>query len=100
VAQQRKEIGVRMALGAQRGTIVRDVLVRGLRLAGIAVLIGVAGSLALTRLLANQLAGVTATDPLTFGGSVILLLASVVLACVIPARRASRVDPIESLRVE
>jgi putative ABC transport system permease protein len=100
VAQQRKEIGVRMALGAQRGTIVRDVLVRGLRLAGIAVLIGVAGSLALTRLLATQLAGVTATDPLTFGGSVILLLASVVLACVIPARRASRVDPIESLRVE
>jgi predicted permease len=100
VAQQRKEIGVRMALGAQGKTIVGEVLGRGLRLAGIGVAVGVAGSLALTRLLSNQLAGVTATDPLTFAMSVGLLLAAAVLACVVPARRASRVDPMETLRTE
>jgi ABC-type antimicrobial peptide transport system permease subunit len=100
VAQQRKEIGVRMALGAQRPTIVGEVLGRGLRLAGVGVGIGVAGSVALTRLLSNQLAGVTATDPLTFVISVGLLLAAAALACVVPARRASRVDPMETLRVD
>jgi ABC-type antimicrobial peptide transport system permease subunit len=100
VAQQRKEIGVRMALGAQGRTIVGEVLGRGLRLAVIGVALGVAGSLALTRLLANQLAGVTATDPLTFASSVALLIIAAVLACVIPARRASRVDPMETLRVD
>ena len=89
-----------MALGAQRGTIVRDVLARGMRLAGIAVVIGVAGAVALTRLLSTQLAGVTATDPLTFAASVGLLLGAAALACVFPARRASRVDPIETLRAE
>ncbi|HEY5546885.1 MAG TPA: ABC transporter permease [Gemmatimonadaceae bacterium] len=100
VAQQRKEIGVRMALGAQGRRIVAEVLVRGLRLAGIGVAVGVAGSLALTRLLSNQLAGVTATDPLTFAMSVGLLLIAAALACVVPARRASRVDPMETLRSE
>ena len=100
VAQQRKEIGVRMALGAQGKTIVGDVLGRGMKLAGFGAVVGVAGSLALTRLLSNQLAGVTATDPLTFGVSVALLLAAAVLACVVPARRASRVDPMETLRVD
>jgi putative ABC transport system permease protein len=100
VAQQRKEIGVRMALGAQRKTIVGGVVGRGLRLAGVGVALGVAGSLALTRVLANQLAGVTATDPLTFASSIALLLVAAILACVIPARRASRIDPIETLRVE
>jgi putative ABC transport system permease protein len=100
VAQQRKEIGVRMALGAQRRLIVRDVLERGLKLAGLGVLLGVTGSVALTRLLNNQLAGVTATDPLTFVASVGVLLTAAALACVIPARRASRVDPMETLRVD
>jgi putative ABC transport system permease protein len=100
VAQQRKEIGVRMALGAQGKTIVSEVLGRGLRLAAAGVALGVAGSLALTRLLANQLAGVTATDPLTFASSIGLLLVAAILASVIPARRASRIDPIETLRVE
>lgn len=100
VAQQRKEIGVRMALGAQGRTIVGAVLGRGLRLAAVGVTLGVVGSLALTRLLANQLAGVTATDPLTFATSVALLLAAAIVACVIPARRASRIDPIETLRVD
>jgi putative ABC transport system permease protein len=100
VAQQRKEIGVRMALGAQRKTIVGEVLKRGLTLAGIGVVVGVGGSLALTGLLSNQLAGVTATDPLTFAVSIALLLAAAAMACVVPARRASRVDPIETLRVD
>jgi ABC-type antimicrobial peptide transport system permease subunit len=100
VAQQRKEIGVRMALGAQGKTIVQEVLGRGLRLAGVGVLLGVAGSVALTRLLSTQLAGVTATDPLTFAMSVALLLVAAALACVVPARRASRVDPMETLRVD
>jgi putative ABC transport system permease protein len=100
VAQQRKEIGVRMALGAQGKTIVGEVLKRGLRLAGIGVVLGVAGSMALTRLLTNQLAGVTATDPTTFAMSIGLLLAAAALACLVPARRASRVDPMETLRAE
>jgi predicted permease len=100
VAQQRKEIGIRMALGAQRRVIVGEVLARGLRLAGIGVVIGLAGSLALTRLLTNQLAGVSATDPLTFTISLGLLVAAAALASVIPARRASRVDPMETLRVD
>src|SRR5687768_1673036 len=100
VAQQRKEIGVRMALGAQSSTIVGEVLGRGLRLAAVGVVLGMAASLSLTRLLANQLAGVTATDPVTFASSVALLLAAAILASVIPARRASRIDPIETLRAE
>jgi ABC-type antimicrobial peptide transport system permease subunit len=64
------------------------------------VTLGVAGSIALTRLLTNQLAGVTATDPLTFTVSIALLMAAAGLACVVPARRASRVDPMETLRVD
>jgi putative ABC transport system permease protein len=100
VAQQRKEIGVRMALGAQRKTIVGGVLGRGMRLAAVGVALGVAGSLALTGLLSNQLAGVTATDPITFAASIGLLLVAAALACVVPARRASRVDPMETLRVD
>ena len=77
-----------------------EVLGRGMRLAAVGVALGIAGSLSLTRLLANQLAGVTATDPVTFASSVALLLAAAILACVIPARRASRIDPIETLREE
>jgi putative ABC transport system permease protein len=100
VAQQRKEIGVRMALGAQRKTILGGVLARGMRLAALGVVLGVAGSLGLTGLLSNQLAGVTATDPLTFAASIALLLMAAAAACVLPARRASRVDPMETLRVD
>ncbi|HEX6314893.1 MAG TPA: ABC transporter permease [Gemmatimonadaceae bacterium] len=100
VAQQRKEIGVRMALGAQRRTIVSEVLGRGLRVTIIGVVLGLAGSIALTRLLSNQLAGVTATDPVSFAMSIGLLVAAAVLASVIPARRASRVDPMDTLRGE
>lgn len=100
VAQQRKEFGVRLALGARRGSIVTGVLRRGLFLAGLAAAIGVVGALALTRLLSTQLAGVSATDPLTFAGSVTLLVLAAIAACIVPALRASRVDPMESLRAE
>jgi predicted permease len=100
VTQQRKEFGVRLALGAQRRTILSGVLRRGLQLAVIAVVLGVIGAMALTRLLATQLAGVSATDPLTFLASVSLLLVAAILASIVPALRASRVDPMESLRVE
>jgi putative ABC transport system permease protein len=89
-----------MALGAQRTAIVREVLVRGLQVAGLGVVIGLTASLPLTRLLGSQLAGVSATDPLTFAVSFVVLIGTAALACVIPARRASRVDPIETLRVD
>jgi ABC-type antimicrobial peptide transport system permease subunit len=100
VTQQRKEIGVRMALGAHRRVIVGEVLLRGLRLAGIGVLVGAVGSLVLMRLLSLQLAGVTEEDPFSFAMSIGLLLSAAVLASVIPALRASRVDPMETLRAE
>jgi ABC-type antimicrobial peptide transport system permease subunit len=98
VAQETHQIGVRVALGAKPSAIVGEVLGRGMKLAGIAVAIGLAGALALTRLLGHLLAGVKATDPLTLGGSVLVLLAVAALACVVPARRASRVDPMVALR--
>jgi predicted lysophospholipase L1 biosynthesis ABC-type transport system permease subunit len=100
VAQRTKEIGIRMALGANPRAIVSGVIGRGLRLTSVAIVLGLAGSLALTRLLAGQLAGVTPTDPLTFGTSIVLLLGAALAACLLPARRASRVDPLVALRAE
>jgi putative ABC transport system permease protein len=100
VAQQRKEIGVRMALGAQRRTIVREVLLRGLRMAVPGVMLGFLGAAVLTRLLKNQVAGITTIDPVTFAMSIGLLLVAAELASIVPAWRASRVDPIETLRAD
>jgi predicted permease len=100
VAQQTREIGVRLALGAAPGAIVRGVVGRGMRLAALAIALGIAGALALTRLLESQLAGVTPTDPLTFAASVAALGAAAAAACLVPARRASRVDPLVALRAE
>jgi len=94
------EIGVRMALGAQRRDVLSLVLGEGARMALIGVLVGIAAALGLTRLMSNQLFGVTAHDPMTFAAVAILLMLVAVLACYLPARRAVRVDPIVALRYE
>jgi putative ABC transport system permease protein len=100
VTQRTSEIGIRITLGAQSVDVFRIVLGEGLRFALIGVAVGVAGGLVLIRLLSTFLYGVSATDPLTFFGVAILLIAVSVAACFFPARRATRVDPIEALRYE
>jgi putative ABC transport system permease protein len=100
VSQRTREMGIRMALGAQRGDVLRDVLARGLRLAVLGVLLGLAGAWSVSRLLQSQLFGVTGSDPFTYIGGAALLLLAALLACYLPARRAALVNPIESLRAE
>ncbi|HEV2615838.1 MAG TPA: ABC transporter permease [Candidatus Acidoferrales bacterium] len=100
VGQRTHEIGIRIALGAQRSDVLRLILGQGTRMALIGVAIGIAAALGLTRLMANQLFGVTTHDPLTFGGVAFLLTLVAVAACYIPARRAMRTDPIVALRYE
>ncbi|MEJ7813482.1 MAG: ABC transporter permease [Gemmatimonadaceae bacterium] len=100
VSQRTQELGVRMALGAQRGDVFRLVVGRGLWLAGIGLAIGLLGAFGLTRVLSSVLYGVTATDPFIFGGISLLLGGVAFLASYLPARRATRVDPIVALRYE
>jgi putative ABC transport system permease protein len=100
VALQTHEIGVRIALGAQHGNVLAMILWQGLRLISVGVLTGVLASLALTRFLASQISGVSATDPLTFGAVVTVFLAVGLIASLLPARRAAGIDPLVALRYE
>jgi putative ABC transport system permease protein len=100
VSRRTREIGVRIAVGARSSDILTMILSHGLRTIVIGIAIGLAGSLALTRTLSSLLFGITATDPLTFAAVIALLIATALLACYIPARRATKVDPMVALRYE
>jgi len=98
VNEQRREMAIRLALGAQRGNILKMVLRRGLGLAAAGAGLGVAGALIVSHLMAGLLYGVSPSDPLTFISLTVVLVIVALAACYIPARRAMRVDPIVALR--
>jgi putative ABC transport system permease protein len=100
VAQRTREIGIRTALGADRGDVLRLVFRQSLRLAGIGLVIGAVAAFGLTRFLTSLLFGIGPTDPLTFGGVAFVVCGVVALACARPARRALAVDPASVLRSE
>jgi putative ABC transport system permease protein len=100
VNQQAREIGIRMAMGAQSGRILRLVVGQGMRLAIAGLVLGTLIALAATRVLSSLLFGVSAHDPLIFGGVSLILATAAILACYIPARRATKVDPTIALRYE
>jgi len=99
-ARRTREIGIRVALGAHRADVLRMILTQGMRLTLMGVGVGLVGAIAASRVLASQLFGITSTDPLTFGGVVLTLVAVALAACYIPARRAANVDPVDALRYE
>jgi putative ABC transport system permease protein len=98
VEQRTREVGIRMALGARRGEVVRLVLGRGMMIVLVATVVGLAAAFAAARLIRGQLFGITASDPVTFAGVPVVLAVVALLACYLPARRASRVDPAIALR--
>jgi len=100
VVQRTREIGVRVALGAQRRSILSLVIGQGVRVALVGAAVGIAGAFATTRLVSSLLFGVTATDPITFIGVPLLLVLVAVLASWLPAMRATKVDPMKALRYE
>jgi putative ABC transport system permease protein len=100
VEQRTHEIGIRAALGASKGDLMRLILRNGMVMAGIGLVLGFAGVLGLTRLLSNLLFGVGERDPVTISAVAALLAGVALLACYIPARRATKVDPMVALRYE
>jgi len=98
VSQRTREIGIRMAVGAGQGEVLRLVLGQGMALVAVGLLLGIAGSLALTRLMSSLLFGVGATDPFTFVGVSVILLLVTLLASYLPAQRAAQLDPLKALR--
>ncbi len=100
MSQRRRETGIRLALGAQQGEVKWMFVRSALALSGIGVAIGLAGALALTRLMKSLLFGISPLDPLTYASVPVVLMGAAVLASYLPARRASTVDPAEALRAE
>jgi ABC-type antimicrobial peptide transport system permease subunit len=100
VAQLRHEIGIRIALGAQRADVLRMTMKQGLKLVALGLLIGLASAFVLTRVMASLLFGISATDPATFASICVVLLGVAALANYIPALRATKVDPIVALQAQ
>jgi putative ABC transport system permease protein len=98
VSLRTQEIGIRMAIGAGRGDVLRMIVAGGMRVALIGVILGIGGALVMSRLMRTMLFGVTAVDPASYAGTALMLLAVAALACYIPARRAMRLDPLSALR--
>jgi ABC-type antimicrobial peptide transport system permease subunit len=100
VARRTREIGIRMAVGAERGQVLAMVMAEGGRLVGLGIVLGLVAAFGLTRLLRHQLFEVGPTEPTVFIAVVLVLAVVAMLACLLPARRASRVHPMEALRYE
>jgi ABC-type antimicrobial peptide transport system permease subunit len=100
VTQRTHEIGIRMALGAERGEVLQMVMRQGMALVAGGLVLGLGGAWAVTRVMAGMLHGVSATDPMSFAGMSLVLIAVAAFATVIPARRAARIDPMIALRTE
>ena len=100
VGQRTQELGIRMALGAQRSDVLRLVLANGIKMVLLGVTAGLLASLGLTRLLTKMVYGISTNDPATFAVMAVLLVIASLCACLIPARRATKIDPLVALRYE
>jgi ABC-type antimicrobial peptide transport system permease subunit len=98
VSQRKREIGVRIALGAQTANILRLIMRHGLKIVGTGLLIGIGSALVLTRLIQGILYGVSSSDPITLIAAVFVLGLAALLACLLPALKAARIDPMKTLR--